>query len=183
MRWFGVRAVALCEASHRQVTAIAHKVPLVSVAQSATVAAALTRRPKSRRLALSRVDIAVLLCCFSVLAVVAVPRHLSLTADTRRAELHALAANIGNAAEFAHALWLARQKPPMLSLPGGDVVMINGFPSAATVSGALQPPIGAGFAFSAGTWSLAGTRTCAVEYQPPEFPGALPSVVTIERGC
>lgn len=134
-------------------------------------------------MALSRVDIAVLLCCFSVLAVVAVPRHLSLTADTRRAELHALAANISNAAEFAHALWLARKKPRTLRLPGGDVVMINGFPSAATVAGALQPPIGEGFSFSAGTWSLTGANACAVAYQPPESPGAPPSVVTIERGC
>ena len=134
-------------------------------------------------MALSRVDIVVLLCCFSVLAVVAVPRHLSLTADTRRAELHALAANISNAAEFAHALWLARQKPRTLSLPGGDVVMVNGFPSAATVAGALEPPIGERFVFSAGSWSLAGTNACAVEYRPPAQPGALPSVVTIERGC
>ena len=124
-----------------------------------------------------------LLCCFSVLAVVAVPRHLSLTADTRRARLHALAANVSNAAEFAHALWLARRQPRTLSLPGGDVVMVNGFPSAATVVGALQPPIGKGFAFSAGTWSLAGTSACSVEYQPPQAPGALPSVVTVERGC
>ena len=116
-------------------------------------------------------------------AVVAVPRHLSLAADTRRAELHALAANVSNAAEFAHALWLASQQPEMLSLPGGDVVMINGFPSAATVVGALEPPVGEGFAFSAGTWSLDDTRACAVEYRPPQAPGAAPSVVTVERGC
>jgi hypothetical protein len=118
-----------------------------------------------------------------VFAVVAVPRHLSLAADTRRAELHTLAASVSNAAEFAHSLWLARQQPRTLNLPGGDVVMVNGFPSAATVAGALQPPIGERFSFRAGTWLLDGASTCAVEYRPPEVPGSLPSVVTVERGC
>ena len=173
----------LCEASHRQATVVKDRVRAVSAANFATVAAALTRRPRRRRLTFSRVDIVVLLCCFSVLAVVAVPRHLSLVADTRRAELHALAANVSNAAEFAHALWLARQQPRTLNLPGGDVVMVNGFPSAATVDGALARPIGAGFAFYAGTWSLDGTRGCAVSYQPPDAAGAPPSVTTVERGC
>jgi hypothetical protein len=125
----------------------------------------------------------VLFCCFSVFAVVAVPRHLTLAADTRRAELHALATNVSNAAEFAHALWLARQHPRTLNLPGGDVVMINGFPSAATVVGALEPPVGEGFTFSAGTWALNNARACAVEYRPPPTPDAAPSIVTVERGC
>jgi len=112
-----------------------------------------------------------------------VPRHLSLAVDTRRAELHTLAASVSNAAEFAHSLWLARQQPRTLSLAGGDVVMINGFPSAATVAGALEPPIGEGFAFSSGTWLLDGSQGCGVEYRPPESPNSLPSVITIERGC
>jgi len=147
------------------------------------VAAALTRRPRRRRLALSRVDIAVLFCCFLVLAGVAVPRHLSLVADTRRAELYAMAASVGNAAEIAHGLWLARQQPATLELAGGDVAMVNGFPSAATVDGALEAPIGKAFVFRHGTWSLRGAADCAVEYRPPQSPGAPPSIVTVERGC
>jgi len=118
-----------------------------------------------------------------VFAVVAVPRHFGLAAETRRAELYSLAASVGNAAEFAHVLWLASERPRTLSLPGGDIVMINGFPSAGTVAGALESPTGDGFAFSAGTWVMAGTGDCAVEYRPPEEPGALPSVVTVEHGC
>ncbi len=143
----------------------------------------LRKFPQRRRFALSRVDIAVLVACFSVLAMVAVPRHLKLSADIRRSDVQALAASVVYASEIANALWQAQLRPQTLSLPAGDVVIINGYPSAATVAGALKPMAARGFEFRAGRWSHPEAPGCGVEYQPPASPGGLPSIIPFDKGC
>jgi hypothetical protein len=134
---------------------------------------------------ISRVDIAVLVALFSVLAMVAVPRHLDLSAAARRAEVDALAASVDSATEFAHAAWRAVEQPPTLSLSGGDVVMINGFPSTATIAHALEPGLTRAFEFHAGRWThreRAG-GDCAVIYRAPAAPGDPPVVLQLAQGC
>ena len=130
-------------------------------------------------------DIAVLVACFSVLAMVAVPRHLDLSAGARRAEVDALTASVNSATEFAHAMWRAGDQPRTLRLSGGDVVIINGFPSAATIAHALEPGVTRAFEFQAGRWThreRAG-GDCAVIYRAPGVPGDPPVVMPLAQGC
>lgn len=141
------------------------------------------RLPKKRS-GLSRVDVAVLAACFSVLAMVAVPRHLGLSAGARGDEVRALARGVGSAAALANAYWHARHQPAALSLAGGDAAVVNGYPSAATVQRALEPAEWTQFDFAAGRWQHRDAPgPCGVVYQPPPQPGQPPLVRVIADGC
>jgi hypothetical protein len=130
------------------------------------------------------VDIAILTACFSVLAMVAVPRHLGLVSQQRAADAKALASGVAGATALANAMWKASRMPPALRLSGGDVAVVNGYPSAATVFRALEPAEAAGFSFDAGRWRHreAGSA-CGVDYLPPVRSGAPPSIRLLDEGC
>lgn len=145
-----------------------------------------TDPPKQARTSIIRVDLIVLLVCFGMLAVLAVPRHLNLSSDVRRSAAGHLARSVVNSVEFAHSLWRAEDGPSELVGPRGVVDMVNGYPTAATVDRLLEDPEMMGFNFQAGQWQHAQAPAgdvCAVVYQPPNYFGDTPVIQTDLSGC
>ncbi len=134
---------------------------------------------------ISGVDVAVIVACFSVVAMLAVPRHLNISAEARRVEVQSLAANVESATQAAHAIWKARGRPPVLRLGSGDVAMVHGFPSAATIESALGAPETHAFIFDGGRWRHRDTRRdgCSVSYQPPDQMGDNPVLTVTQSSC
>ncbi len=134
---------------------------------------------------ISGVDVAVVVACFSVLAMLAVPRHLSFSSEARHAEVQSLAANVESATQVAHAIWQARERPPILRLGSGDVAMVHGFPSAATIASALGQPETQAFIFDRGSWRHRDARSggCGVTYQPPSQMGDNPVLTVTQTSC
>jgi hypothetical protein len=133
-----------------------------------------------------RVDLVVLSTCFAMLAVVAVPRHLSISSEARLADASHLALSVESAVSLAHSVWEAQSGPSTLNLPRGRVRMVNGYPSATTVQLILDDAETADFEFHAGRWQhrdLGPGRTCGVAYEPPAAPALLPKIETLYRGC
>jgi hypothetical protein len=64
-----------------------------------------------------RVDLVVLSTCFAMLAVVAVPRHLSISSEARLADASHLALSVESAVSLAHSVWEAQSGPSTLNLP------------------------------------------------------------------
>jgi type II secretory pathway pseudopilin PulG len=132
------------------------------------------------------VDLVVLVSCFAILAVLAVPRHLSLSSESRRDEVQALASSVASAARLANALWDSTGRPVTMALRGGDVVLVNGFPSAGTIAQSLEPAEAMAFRFEAGRWQhreVASVRPCGVRYQPPATGAGSPSIRAETSGC
>jgi hypothetical protein len=135
---------------------------------------------------ISRVDVLVLIACLGAGTVVAVPRHVRLTADSRIDEVTALTRSATMAASLAHARWLAADQPPTLDGPRGVVAMTYGYPSAATLPLMLADAETATFGYAGGVWqhrSLRGDRPCGVAYSPPAVPGQNPAITPRTSGC
>ena len=134
----------------------------------------------------SRIDIAVLVACFGVLAAVAVPRQLQLSGEVRRADAESLAGSVASAVQLANSFWLASDQPARLALARGDVAMINGYPSMTTVANTLEVSETAAFEFTRGRWQHRDSRSsdpCGVSYTPPTSAGELPRIVIEQSGC
>jgi len=135
---------------------------------------------------ISRVDVLVVIACLAAGAVVAVPRHVRLAADSRLDEVEALTRSATTAAQLAHARWLAAGQPPTIDGPRGVVAMTYGFPSTATLPLMLAEAETATFVYGDGVWrrrDLAGNRPCGVAYSPPAAPGQNPAITPHTRGC
>ena len=140
----------------------------------------------ARRPGVSRIDIAVLVACFAVLAAVAVPRQLQLSGEVRRADAQSLAGSVASAVQLANSFWLASDQPARLELARGDVAIINGYPSMTTVANTLEESETAAFEFSRGRWQHRDSRSsapCGVSYSPPAAIGELPRIVIEQSGC
>ncbi len=133
-----------------------------------------------------RVDLVVLSTCFAMLAVVAVPRHLTISSEARLADASHLALTVESAVSLTHSLWEAQNGPSTLNLPSGKVRMVHGYPSARTVQLILDEAETANFEFEAGRWQHRDRgrgRSCGVAYEPPAGPAMLPKIETLYRGC
>ena len=134
----------------------------------------------------SRVDIVVLLTCLSTLATVAVPRYMSSVQEIRRADGLALAQNIESSVQSAHLLWQARGRPAVLSTDQGEVSIVNGYPSRATVAVVMDHAEIMAFNFSAGAWQhhdVSVEQRCGASYWPPAAPGTEPRIQVNQSGC
>ena len=141
------------------------------------------RRSGSR---IARIDVVILVACFSVLATVAIPRQFELATEFRRADTASLAGSVNSAVLLANAFWVAAEQPQVLQLTRGDVAMINGFPSAATVAWTLESSETAAFKFAGGRWQHRDTpfgEPCGVTYEPPAALGEQPRIIVEQDGC
>jgi type II secretory pathway pseudopilin PulG len=139
-----------------------------------------------RQIRFGRVDLVVAVTCLCLLAVVAVPRHLDISAANRRTEVRALAAGIESAAELGHSLWSARGQPSRIAIAGTPVAVINGYPSPADLARLLEEAESTAFAFANGTWQhreRTAARPCGVTYAPPARGGEKPLIRAHFAGC
>lgn len=135
---------------------------------------------------ISRLDAAILIACLGAGAVVAVPRHLQFSTQTRVAEVAALARGARTAAELAHSRWRAADRPATITGARGVVAITHGYPSAATLSLMLADAETAAFLYEGGVWRHAGLRAhrpCGVTYQPPAAAGLSPIISDYTSGC
>ncbi len=127
-----------------------------------------------------------LVSCLAVLAALAVPRQIQLAADTRKSQTLALAGSVASAANLANAFWAAADEPTVMMFPGGEVSMINGYPSAATITRTLRPAEMSAFSFANGAWQHRDSKAstaCGVRYTPPITLGNPPVVEIADRDC
>jgi type II secretory pathway pseudopilin PulG len=133
-----------------------------------------------------RLDIAVVVGCLGIVAVVAVPRHARISTEARVAEVKALARGASTSAELAHARWLAAAQPQTIAGVRGVVAMTHGYPSAATVSLMLSEAETGAFRYEDGAWhhaSVPAGTPCGVTYQPPAAAGQPPVITDQTAGC
>jgi len=134
----------------------------------------------------ARLDIAILIGCLGIAAVVAVPRHAQISTEIRVADVKALARGAAMSAELAHARWVAADQPQTISGVRGVVAMTHGYPSAATLSLMLADAETAAFRYEDGTWrhaSVPAGTDCGVTYQPPIAPGQSAVITDQTSGC
>jgi hypothetical protein len=133
-----------------------------------------------------RVDLLVLITCFSTMAAVAVPRHLNMTEAARRAELSSLARGINSASELGHRLWLAAGRPDSLETERGQLNLRHGFPSSETLTILLEQSELMPFISQNGAWQhrmAPSGDVCHVSYRPPRRLGEKPRIAVDESGC
>jgi len=133
-----------------------------------------------------RLDIAILIGCLGVGAVVAVPRHARISTEVRVADVKALARGAAMSAELAHVRWLAADQPQTIAGVRGAVAMTHGYPSAATLSLMLGDAETAAFRYEDGVWRHASApagAACGVSYQPPAAPGQSAVITDQTTGC
>lgn len=138
------------------------------------------------KLRITGLDIGVLLACVALAAVVALPRHVQLTADARRADVEGLAHRAELAAERAHELWERAGRPPTVEGRRGRVAMIHGYPSTGTLALMLSEPEQSAFLHGRGLWQHAevdAASPCGISYLPPGRPGSRPVIAMRLDGC
>lgn len=135
---------------------------------------------------ISRVDVLILIACLGAGTVVAVPRHVRLTTESRVDEVTGLTRSATMAAQLAHARWLAAGQPPTIDGARGVLAMTHGYPSAATLPLMLADAETSTFIYTSGVWqhrSRSGDRPCGVAYSPPAAPGQNPAINARTSGC
>jgi hypothetical protein len=149
----------------------------------ATLTAGLPRA--GRTWSLDGLELVAAVACLAVLAAMAIPRQLAVSAEARRAQVVALEASIRSAARFGHSLWQAAGAPEALEAGRGRVTMVNGYPSATGLSLLLEQAEAMAFTHEGGAWRHrdGGAERCAVLYAPPARRGAAPSVEVDVGGC
>ena len=130
------------------------------------------------------IEVVVVITILGILAAFAVPRFESMEVQGRASATRALGGNVRSAAALAHALWLAQGQPPAVPMEGRNIVIANGYPTAASINTTL--PDMAGFTFAGGVWTSTGANDdagCRVTYTPPTAVGTAPSIAALATSC
>jgi hypothetical protein len=140
----------------------------------------MTPRPVGRGL-----DLVIACAVVGLLVVLAIPAQRTVTSETRAAEVRALAASIGGAAAFAHSIWQSQGAPPEIVVKRGRVQLVNGYPTATTVSLLLEESELMAFRPQQGGLQhrSATGGGCAVQYRPSPRRGERPVVSVQTTGC
>ena len=108
------------------------------------------------------IELIVVILILGILAAIAAPRFVDLTAQARIAALNGLRASVSSAATLTNALSVAQGLTPgqPVSVEGANVLMTNGYPSQA--SGGIDAAV----RFDASTYQTTGTMTFQVSTAP-----------------
>jgi hypothetical protein len=134
---------------------------------------------------ISRVDIGVVIACLALAAGFAIPRDNQMSQEARRAAVQALAQNTASSLALVHTRWESNGRPGAVDSGQGDVAMVNGYPSIATLPLLLTPAETAGFAYRQGSWQHRETSgaNCGVTYSPPAAADGPPRLRIATEGC
>ena len=88
------------------------------------------------------VELVVVITILGILAAFAVPRFLSLDAKAREAAVDGLAGSLRSASSLTHSLFLATGRTSPVAMDGKSIVMVNGYPSLASVVDTLADTTG-----------------------------------------
>ena len=111
-------------------------------------------------------EVVVVITILAILAAFAVPRFTRMESQARLASAQALAGSIRSTAALAHALWLASGQPANVRMEGRPVpiVMVNGYPSRATIDDTLTDLTGFTYNAGNGVFHRTGFANCSVTY-------------------
>jgi MSHA pilin protein MshA len=130
------------------------------------------------------IELVVVIALLGILAAFAIPRFASLEKEARSAVTQGLSGSLRSAAAMAHGLHLATGLTTV-KMEGNDIIMANGYPTAATIPLTLADASGFTPSTSGTTTTFAkdGTTTnCTVAYTEATTT-APPSIVTTLTGC
>ena len=134
----------------------------------------------------TRVDVVIIVMCLVMLTVVALPRYVNVSQDTRHSQAITLSSSVESAVRRANTLWQASGEPQSLQFDNGTVEMVNGYPSAATLAVLMRAADLTVFDFNDGSWQHTGVSRrylCGVSYWPPDRSGQLPVIQSYLSDC
>jgi MSHA pilin protein MshA len=132
------------------------------------------------------IELVIVIVILGLLAATALPRFSNLSTSARVASLNGVAGSLRSAASIAHATQLvtaAANSGTAVNLDGANVPMINGWPTAASVSNVLTDYTGYTFTSAdPAIFVLVAGGTCEVRYNS-SVAGAFPVVTVVSNGC
>lgn len=133
------------------------------------------------------IELVVVIALLGILAAFAIPRFASLEREARSATTQGLSGSVRSAAAMAHGLFLATGATPV-NMEGNNIVIVNGYPNAATIADTLADSTGFNVtvgAPAAGSTTFAKTGaggTCEVVYTEAVVNNP-PSISVDVSGC
>ena len=112
------------------------------------------------------IELVVVIALLGILAAFAIPRFASLEREARAATTQGLSGSVRSAAAMAHGLFLATGSTPV-NMEGNAIVIVNGYPDAATIADTLADSTGFTVSTAAGATTFAkngASGTCEVVY-------------------
>ena len=79
-------------------------------------------------------ELVIVIVILGILAAVAVPRYLNLTADASQAARDGVRGGLNSAIQLVHSRWIAQGSPATVTLDGGATITMNanGYPNVGT---------------------------------------------------
>ncbi len=148
---------------------------------------------KANQQGFTLIELVVVIVILGILAVTAAPKFIDLTGDAKGAVVQAVEGSLNSAADLARAKALVNGKESgSLSIAGGTVEFINGYPTAATIDVLMEIDTSssdAKFVFDSNsgvaTYSYKGVTTateCQAVYTNA-LSDARPSITSTITGC
>jgi len=130
------------------------------------------------------IELVVVIALLGILAAFAIPRFASLEREARSAVTQGLSGSLRSAAAMAHGLHIATGLTTV-QMEGNDIVIVNGYPNAASVQLTLSDATGftPSVSGTVATFAKDGTTAdCKVDYTQATAT-APPSIVATTTGC
>jgi len=130
------------------------------------------------------IELVVVIALLGILAAFAIPRFASLEREARSATTQGLSGSVRSAAAMAHGLFLATGATPV-NMEGNNIVIVNGYPDAATIADTLADSTGFTVTTAAGvtTFDKDGAGgSCEVTYTEAVVNNP-PSIAVDTSGC
>lgn len=129
-------------------------------------------------------ELIIVVAAATLMAAVAVPRHLALNSETRLSSISALAAHVENSARLTNRVWESAGQPDEVVIEGRIIDMRHGYPTDQSI-GEIVVNNG-DYRFSDGYWKHQETSRddrCAVLYMPPSADRGQFQVISYTKGC
>src|SRR5688500_18496372 len=131
----------------------------------------------------SLIELVVVITILDILAAFAVPRFARLEVQARIASQDALAGSVRAGTALSHTLWLTTNQPATVNMGGTNVAMTFGYPSRASIQLTLADTKGYGYNPATGVFSINGSTTCTLRYDPASTASMSPSIVMGGGAC
>ena len=132
----------------------------------------------------STTDLLIAVTVLALMAVLAVPRYVSLNTEIRVSAVRSLASNVDGSARLAHKVWRTTGRPDMLNIDGQEIEIQDGYPTVASIRHVIVSRTE--FIYANGQWlhkERSSDSGCAVIYVPPVNGHSGLQVIAHTIGC